>query len=275
MVAGVWVLVLLPLMNLLQYLDWAARIPVPEIFDYRGSVGTLNRTLLATAGVYEALIFCMGVVLLFSKERKRRLNRLEWTRRWGVLCSYILLLLSFTGILLIGSLVLVGITALFLSMPLQYQPRITSLLLHVSTAYLSYGPYPKDVTAAVQVGFSSVMMLFACVTLFDALRSSAGKAWALALVGPLAFFALMNLAVAGGYCLGILPDDQVLAVELYFNPELLFRSFFGFPSNIFATGTAIPFFIEVAKWCIVFTIAVWLTVAQVAAWRKAPEPLDG
>jgi hypothetical protein len=66
-----------------------------------------------------------------------------------------------------------------------------------------------------------------------------------------------------------------LAVEIYSNPELLIRSFFGFPASIFATGTATQFFIEAAKWCIVFTIAVWLTIAQVAAWWKAPQPLEG
>jgi hypothetical protein len=272
MVAGVWVLVLLPLLDVLQYSNWAERIPVPEIFDYRGSVGSLDRTLLATTGLYEALIFCMGVVLLFSKERGRRLNRLDWTRRWGVLCSYVTLLLSFTGILLIASLVLVGITALFLSMPLQHQPRITNLFGQVSTAYLSYGPSPKEITVAVRVGFSSVMMLFACVALFDALRRSGSKAWALALVVPLGLFALMHLAVAAGYCLGILSYNQVSAAEIYFNPQLLLQNLSGFPGSLIATGTVMAFFIEAAKWCIVLTIAAWLTDAQVAAWWKPGAP---
>src|SRR5262249_10316918 len=91
--AGLWVLVFLPLMAVLGAFGWASRIPVTSVFDYRGAVRTLDETFCSTDGVFEPLVFCIGVVLLFSKERGRRRNHLDWTRRWGVLCSYVVLFL--------------------------------------------------------------------------------------------------------------------------------------------------------------------------------------
>jgi hypothetical protein len=81
MLAGVWLLVLLPLMDALQAFDVASKVPVPAIFEIHGAVRTLDETLVCFPGVYQPLIFCIGVVLLFSKERGRRSNRLDWTRR--------------------------------------------------------------------------------------------------------------------------------------------------------------------------------------------------
>ena len=42
-------------------------MPVPTVFDYRGTVRTLDQTLLGSWWVYQPLVFCIGVVLLFSK----------------------------------------------------------------------------------------------------------------------------------------------------------------------------------------------------------------
>src|SRR6476619_8383546 len=38
MLAGAWVLVFLPLMDTLMASGWASKIPVPTVFDYRGTV---------------------------------------------------------------------------------------------------------------------------------------------------------------------------------------------------------------------------------------------
>src|SRR5205085_10721012 len=43
--AGAWVLVLLPLMDALQALDWASSVPVPTVFDSRGAINSLADTL--------------------------------------------------------------------------------------------------------------------------------------------------------------------------------------------------------------------------------------
>src|SRR5687767_2120990 len=108
MLAGAWILVLLPLMNALSAFGWASSVPVPPVFDFRGPL-TLDNTFLYHMLLYESLVFCIGVVLLFSKERGRRRSKLDWTRRWGVICSYVVLLLSAVQVLLIAALVLAGI----------------------------------------------------------------------------------------------------------------------------------------------------------------------
>src|SRR5207247_2009648 len=150
MLAGMWILVLLPLMEALKAFGWASSAHVPNIFGFPGAL-TLDETFLCNMGMYQPLLFCIGVVLLFSKERGRRRGRLDWTRRWGVLCSYAVLLLSATRVLFITALVLAGIAALFQSMPPKYQPVVTPLFVDVSTAYLRYGPYPKQGSGVVLV----------------------------------------------------------------------------------------------------------------------------
>ena len=202
MLAGVWILVLLPLMDAMEQFGWAARVPVPNPLGFPGTLRTLDETFLANMNVYQALVFCVGVVLLFSKERGRRDGRLDWTRRWGVLCSYVTLLLSAAEIVFISALVTAGIGAVFLSLPLQYQPRVTQLLVNVGAACLRYGAHPKDLAGVVVVAFSSIAILLACVPLFDALRSSGSNRAAAILLAPLALFALLHLSQVARYCAG-------------------------------------------------------------------------
>jgi hypothetical protein len=127
--AGAWVLVLLPLMDALRAFQWAPSIPVPTVIGANDPIRTLDDTFIYWPGVYQSLIFCVGMALLFSRERGRQCGRWDWTRRWGVLCSYVTLLLSFAPILFICALVMVGISALFMSMPPKYQPAVTIGLL--------------------------------------------------------------------------------------------------------------------------------------------------
>jgi hypothetical protein len=261
MLAGAWVLVLLPLVDLLMARGWASSVPVPTVFNYRGTVRTIDDTFLSSPGVFQPLVFCIGVVLLFSKERGRRAGRLDWSRRWGVLCSYVVLLLSAAQVLFICALVLAGIAALFQAMPLNYQPGVTPFFVHMSTGYLLYGPFPWPISAAVLVAFSSITILLACVPLFNALRSS-GPKWAAAiLLAPLGLFSLIYLAQAAPYCVGFSRMTDVPPNEVYFVPAVLVAHLFGgrtdWPSDSY---------IEAAKWCIVLVIALWLTVAQLAGW---------
>jgi dethiobiotin synthetase len=72
MLAGAWILVLLPLMDVLQTSGLASSVRVPNVFGLPGGVGTLNDTFLFTWQLYQRVAFCIGVVLLFSKERDRR-----------------------------------------------------------------------------------------------------------------------------------------------------------------------------------------------------------
>ena len=264
MVAGAWVLVLVPVISALKASGWASRIPVPTVFDFRGTVRTLDDTLICWPGVYQPLMFCIGVVLLFSNERGRRPAPLDWTRRWGVICSYVVLLLSAAGVLIVVALVMAGIAALFQGMPLKYQPGVTRLFVELSSTYLRYGPQPMYMAAAVHVAFSSIAMLLACIPLFDALRSSGSKRLAAMLLAPLVLFALMHLGQVVQYCLGFSGAGaaEVFRYGVYFWPDLLVRHIAELSGAGLAAGL-----VEVSKWGVVLAIAVWMSVAQVVAWR--------
>src|SRR3954454_2298990 len=278
--AGAWVLVLLPLVDVLKASGWASSIPVPAVFDTRGP-RTLDDTLFSHPGVYQPLAFCVGLVLLFSKERGRRSGRLDWTRRWGVICSYIVLLLCAAGILFVTGLVTVGVSALFLSMPLANQPRITLSLANWSSAYIWYGPQPADAAGIVLTASSSIVILLACVPLFDALRSSGPKRLAPVLLAPLALFSLFHLAQIGRHYLGVgyVAPSDVFQYGIYFRPVLLVPPIAAFPfgplaQNVLIFGGTVSasgpggFFVEAVKWGVVLAVAVWLTIAQLAARRQ-------
>jgi hypothetical protein len=265
MIAGTWILVLLPLLGVLNAAEWSSSVPVPTVFEYRGTVRTLDDTFLNNNAVYQPLVFCTGVVLLFSRERGRRRARLDWTRRWGVLCSYVVLLLSATQVLFIAALVLAGIAAVFQSMPLKYQPEVTQLFVNVSSSYLLYGAHPMGAAGAVLVAFSSVVILLACVALFDALRSSGPQRLAALLLVPLGLFSLIHLGHVARYCLGWSDVflNKVFRYEQYFWPEALAGR------NAAMWADRGDFLMEAAKWCIVLMAAVWLTIAQLVAWRES------
>jgi hypothetical protein len=276
MLAGVWVLVLLPLMDVLMTFGWASRIPVPTVIDYRGAVRTLDETLISWTGLYKSSVFCIGVVLLFSKERGRRRSALDWTRRWGVICSYVVALLAAASSLVLPALVLAGIAAVFLSMPLKYQPPATQWCVEVSYVCLRYGPYPKNISVAVLAAFSSITILLACVSLLGALRSSGPKILARILLIPLALFAVMHVGQAGWFCLRLpgVTETDLHYLGTYFRPDFLVRYIAASSApqgvrGIWTMSISVnEFAVEVLKWCIVLAIAVWLSIAQIAArWR--------
>jgi hypothetical protein len=272
MLAGMWLLALLPFMEAVRESGWASELPVPALFETRGASRMLIDAFVCLPGVYQPLVLCVGVVLLFSKERGRRPSRLDWTRRWGVVSTYAVFLLSAAQILFLTALVTAGIAALCLSMPLKYQPAATRSFVAVSTAYLLHGPHPGDSSALALVAFSSIAILLACIPLFDALRSSGPKWVAAILLAPLAVFALTYLAQVAGYAVGFsrTTSDDVFSFEVYFRPQLPIRHIAGRGVYWFTRAPAPhDFAIEAAKWCIVLAIAIWLTIAQLAARRHA------
>jgi hypothetical protein len=268
MLAGLWLLVLLPVINASLSFEWASYVPVPAFFD---TVRTIDETLAADRWVYQPLLFCMGVVLLFGKERGRRPSRLDWTRRWGVLCSYVVLLLTAASFLFLGALVLVGIAALLYTLPLIHQHPAERFFAAVSAGYLKYGLHPKPIASLVLYAFSSIVILLACVPLFEALRSSGSKRVAAILPVPLALFALMHLVQAGRYFLdpSSLTFQDTYFLGLYFRPGLLVDYLEGSTWNSFLPEIPLSAFVmEATKWCVVLAILVWLSIAQLAAWRR-------
>lgn len=275
MLLGTWILAFMPFMDVLQSFGWISSIPAPSLFHHTAL--TLDQTFLgdSVSRVDQPLLFCMGVVLLFSKERGQRLYRPEWTRRWGIICSYVISLLSAAQILYIPAFVLTGIAAVFLTIPLKYQPGVTRLFVELGPTYLRH-VWPKPISYAVLVAFSSVAILLACIPLYDALRSSGPKRLAAILVAPLALFSLVHLAQAGLYCIGSsgVTLEAVAKYGAYFRPKLFVGAIADLQASL--TGSAwapVAIIVELAKWCAIFAIAVRLSLARFTPWRQRKQAI--
>jgi hypothetical protein len=268
MLAGAWVLVLVPLLPVLQALQWSQRIPVPIFSDVqRGQ--SLEDSLIVI--FYRYLMFCVGIVLLFSRERNRRSDRFDWTRRWGVVSSYGVLLLGIANYALLFGLVIVGIGALFVAMPLAYQPSVTPVFVKVGTTILYHGPHATFLSQAALAAFSATGVLLACVPLFNALRSSGPRILALILLAPLA----LNAALQAG-CAVLFAGPSPFAVPqrlLPFGTNWIEYRLFYFYSDPLARAIADfagqsvdgEFLAEAGKWLACLGIAIWLSIAQIAA----------
>jgi hypothetical protein len=261
MLLGAWMLVLAPLGKVIETSEWASHVVVPTPFDLKGAL-MLQDTFAFDRGTYKYLAFCIGVVLLFSNERNRRTARLDWTRRWGVTGSYGVLLLGIPYFGFITALVLIGIGALFQSMPLRYQPAMTELFVNLGAAYIYYGPHSGRLADASLPVFSSAVVMLACVPLYNALRSSGPKMLAALILAPLFITSLVQLSDVARYGLGLINFDLgVNYFPFYFNSDLLFGRYgYSYPSfRVFG---------EAAKWFTCVAIAIWLSIAQIMAWRR-------
>lgn len=256
MVAGAWVLTLVPLMEVLYRTGWVSSIVVPGPLNVGRN--TLDGTM--TYLVWERLAFCIGVVLLFAKEADRASSRLDWTRRLGVVASYWVFLLGMLNILFLTALVMTGIGAVFVELPLRYQPAATQWFVQVSTGYLAHGPHPGRVSDIALPMFSAVAVLLASVALLDALRSSGPKWLAVAVLSPLLVAGLLQLVdpvrTAQNFYLF---ETEGFGYPFYFNSKSLLNSL--------STPNARSI-LEAAKWASCAAAAVWMTIAQVSAWRR-------
>jgi len=109
--------------------------------------------------------------------------------------------------------------------------------------------------------------LLACVPLFNALRSSGPKVLAAILLAPLALTALAQIAYAVLCAPNLnLMDARWLWDRLFFfNPGALALAVADFSGSILHRDVMT----EAAKWFACVGVAVWLTVAQVRAVRRA------
>ena len=262
MIAAAWVLTLVPLVAVLEDLGWTSRVSPPK-FSHLQAGQSLDETLLIE--LYDYLVFCIGVVLLFSREGGRRAGRFDSTRRWGIVGSYLVLLLGFTEFAFIAALVMLGIAAVFHSMPLAYEPAITPWLVRLGRGYLVYGAAPGKVADTALACGSSLVVLLGCVPLFNALRSSGPKVFARVLLIPLVTTSVFQI---GGALLSalnpmLLPPQWVTYRWFFFNSSMLAHGLTEF-SPTFHTR---DFFVELAKWLACAGSACWLSIAQIAAFR--------
>src|SRR5690606_33544544 len=115
------------------------------------------------------------------------------TRCWGVLGSYLVFLLGFALDSLIYGLVLMGIGALFFSLPFDEQPWFTIVVADAGRLLIHYGSHADEGAFIATGTVSACLVLLACVPLYDAMRSS-GPSWlAILLLAPLAASALWKL----------------------------------------------------------------------------------
>ncbi len=263
MLAGAWVLALVPLVDLLVWSGLAAYVPVVS-FDFQTAFATLDESFITW--IYAYLAFCIGVVLFFSKERGRRGNRLDWTRRWGVFASYCVLVLGVPVIFMSPALVLIGIAALCHSLPLENQPAITALISEIGAGYIYYGPHWTDTGDVALAVFSACAILLACVPLYDALRSSGSRVLALVLLMPLALIAVWQIGSAVLVYLHP-PIADTPPPPFFFQPQALLGHLTNYEAFINGQVSPIQSILwEAAKWLPFLGIAIWLSLAQVRAW---------
>jgi hypothetical protein len=173
-----------------------------------------------------------------------------------------------------------GVAALFIAMPLKFQPGSIDFLVGISSGYLRYAPSPKFSAFGVQIVFSAITVFLGGVPLFNALRSCGSKLFAAVLLGPLILFSLIQMVRGARYYAAngiFFTEYNFFYCSVYFWPEAFLRNYAGDP-NMLDTGTPalIASLAEAIKWCTMLTIAVWLSVAQVVAWRGLRKPaIDG
>ena len=126
--------------------------------------------------------------------------------------------------------------------------------------------------------FAAGVVLLACVPLYNALRSSGPRKLAAVLVGVLAVAAVVQVALVAQYVLtrtGRAGDSS-----LWWNySSFFFPGLFNLdevtrhlrPSS--ESANLVAFVGELLKWGAVLAIALWLSIAQIASWRRAPSPL--
>lgn len=261
-------MVFIPLIAVLQQSGLAARVPVP----FTGYAGALTLADSFVTWVYTYLVFCIGVVLFFSNERGRRRNPLDWTRRWGVFVSYLVLLLGVPLQLFTAALVLIGIGALCLSLPYENQPGLTEFFITIGSGFITYGPHPSEAADAAATLFSTFAILLACVPIYDALRISGPKAMALVILAPLVAVSMYQIAAATTWYLDPLRAGSTPPPPFFFEPDLLVTGFANLDAIVRNGYFAIlrRFVPEAAKWLPFLIIAIWLSLAQARVWRKRP-----
>lgn len=281
MLAGVWLLVMVPLVDVIVVLGWADGVLMPNLYGSLLAGKTLRDTMIFWNFLYQPVVMCMGLVLLFSPERGRRRGRLDWVRRWGVFGCYVVLFLAAVDVLFITALVTAGIGALLMSIALNYQPAVTPWFVEISYAYLRFGPSPGN-TAFVALSVSTaVTVLLACVPLYDALRATVDKRyWWVARIATwsLALSAAVFLTRLAGYMLGI-PG----AVGLRELTTVYYTEAFKVAKDLAAVLNGAGFvplltlnsLTELAEWGTALGIAVWLSAVQFFAWRASKRLASG
>ncbi len=268
-IAGMWALTLVPLIEVLSAGGLATHIHVPGFFVSAGWTRPLDQTLIGDGltQIYSASLFCIGLALLSTTERGRRPHPLDWTRRWGLFLLTVHVFLHFIELMFAASLVMVGITAVFQSMPPEHEPAITPWLRAISTNFLIYGPYPGNMVDVVWPLTVLVAVLFVGASLYKAMRSVGPRWLAIAAIVSLGLFAVGELVwvlAAAIVAAGDLLAGKVVSIAAFEKSFIRPLSVFG--AFYFRSYQLMPV-VETVKWMLVAAITLWITSAQIAVWR--------
>ena len=263
---GIWILVLLQVLLWFEWNGWFSHIPVPSIWPGYVEFDSLDDTL--ATWYWAAPVFCIGVVLLFAKERNRRRNRLEWTQRMGVFLTYCVALLVFVPTAFIFSLVAIGFAALFHTLPMEDQPAFTELMVTISAAFIGSGLHPTDASDVALPAFSAAVVILGCRTLYLAIISSGSRGLAITVIAPLMLVASVYILATPLFWLRSGQYEVIAPENYFFNGhgigaivDVITR--FAVPSS----GRPIDLLANIAITLCTCFIAVWLTLAQVRSWR--------
>ena len=270
MLLGVWLIVLMPTVAVLNTLRLAEQIPIPSLI---GTVRSLDDTYFADGGVFAVVMFASGVAMLLSPERGRRQSGLDRAFPWGILGCYLVMLLTFVTLLVVPVLTLAGVSALFMSIPPAFQPEMTGLLATLSSGYLRFAPMPDVWSELLLATISTFVILLASVPIHAALRSTGLRVWAHLILVPVIGLGLIHLVRVAVVAIdGPRATNAFLGINhWYFHPWQLssgvgaiVRGGYSFAS-FHQPSTIAYFYPEVVKWGVFLLIAIWLSIAQLRA----------
>jgi hypothetical protein len=220
------------------------------------------------------LLWCLGFVLLFAWEQGRRRNRLDFTRRWGVLGSYVVLAIMLVDVMLIWALVATGIAALLQSLPPENQPWGTTWFAEFGYRWLRYGPYPTDAAVTAVCCASALTGLLACRSIAIAMTATgtAGRRVGYIVIAPLMVVCVASLLGAASSAMGGFQPSLSLLVDLVdprpllFRPDLVVDVLEGNPLRVGNVFQGRVFgMVHVTVLPALLVAAVWLSTAQIRA----------
>jgi hypothetical protein len=209
-VAGLWVLALLiPLPTVLT-----AVLPPPEPFGPYTFTDAFRYWYLESYApmIWAPVVFCMGLVLIFSRERGTRPRRLDRVRRWGRTGSWLLLPVTLLAVSGITLLVISGIRNQ-INQPLG-DPAFAAFARRFAMTWSEWG------FIAMQWLSSGLVVLMGLV-LRDALIRCGSQGLARLMVAVGLPLVALPAVVAVFYAAGAAWAEDILQWEPFFQPHLL------------------------------------------------------
>jgi hypothetical protein len=279
---GLWVVLCVPLVDLLKHTGAMAYIPAINLFGHRSGLDSMDDMLLGNMLEAESfIVFAIGLALLFSHEAGRQLYFFEWTRRMGIFGSCIHLVGALGCAALLPFLAGAGVVKTLLSMPLDLQPGMFEGLIFILTTFPWYLAYDSK-WVLIHAATSYALVCLAAIWLFHAIRSAYGTLTASLLSAGMVGVVVTTLAMLAWafveQLLGV-KDSLLLFEEMYpfMRGKLVIASVVGLDPN--QTDDELP---ALLPWWVAHrdlilylhfaVIAVLMTFAQVKAVAKKSIP---